>query len=151
MNKDLRFRINKPSVVYEQFDDEFVLINLDSGNYYCFESVGAYIWEFVQNGTSETEIIDEVARQYAGSLSTIENAVKLFLKELQNEGLIVPDATKEVQTGKELYKQAAVGTGMEKINFETPVLSKFTNMQEFLLVDPIHEIDYNDWPKNKPE
>jgi hypothetical protein len=151
MNKNLRFRINKPSVVYEEFDDELVLINLDSGNYYCFESVGAYIWGFVQSGASETEIVEEVVRQYEGSPSTIEDAVKLFLKELQEEGLIVPDGTREAKTDKELYRQDAIGLGTEKINFEAPVLSKFTNMQEFLLVDTIHEIDYNDWPKNKPE
>lgn len=151
MNKDLRFRINKPSVVYEKFDDEVVLINVDSGNYYSFEMVGAYIWDFIQSGASETEIIDEVSKRYAGSILTIEDAVNIFLSELQEEGLIVPDKTQAAEMRKNPHNHITIGSEMQKINFESPVLSKFTNMQEFLLVDPIHEIDYTDWPKNKPK
>ncbi len=100
MNKALRLRINKPSVVYEKFDDELVLINLDSGNYYSFEKVGADIWGFIQSGASETEIIEEISQRYAESLSTIEDAVKKFLSELKEEGLIVPDETQEAESTK---------------------------------------------------
>jgi len=148
--KDLRLRINKPSVVYEKFDDELVLINLDSGNYYSFEKVGADIWDFIQNGASEADIIDEVSQRYAENLSTIEDAIKNFLSELKEEGLIVPDETKESESTKSFHNKNNIGSETEKLIFESPVLSKFTNMQEFLLVDPIHEIDYTDWPKNKP-
>ena len=151
MNKDLRFRINKPSVVYEKFDDELVLINLDSGNYYSCEKVGTDIWDFIQNGASETEIIEEISQRYAESLSTIEDAVKKFLSELKEEGLIVPDETQKTESTKSFHNKNTIGSETEKLIFEFPVLSKFTNMQDFLLVDPIHEIDYTDWPKNKPE
>jgi hypothetical protein len=151
MNEDLRFRINSPSVVYEKFDDEFVLINLDSGNYYSFEMVGSDIWDFIQNGFSETEIIYNISQLYAGSHSAIENAVRIFLSELQKEGLIVPDQIQAAEMSKNSHNHITIGSETQKINFESPVLSKFTNMQEFLLVDPIHEIDYTDWPKNKPK
>lgn len=149
MNKDLRLRINKPSVVYEKFDDELVLINLDSGNYYSFENVGADIWGFIQSGSSETEIIKEVSQRYTGNLSTIENAVQSFLSELKEEGLIVPDETQEAESCETPHNHYSIGSEMEKINFEAPILSKFTNMQDFLLVDPIHEIDYTEWPKKQ--
>jgi hypothetical protein len=151
MSKDFRFRINKPSVVYEKFDDELVLINLDSGNYYSFEKSGADIWGFIQSGASEAEIIEGVSQRYAGSLATFEDAVKRFLSELKEEGLIVPDETQETENIKKPHNQNVLGSEMKKIDFEPPVLSKFTNMQDFLLVDPIHEIDYTDWPKNKPQ
>ena len=150
MNKDLRFKINKPGVVYEKFDNELVLINLDSGNYYSFEKIGADIWGFIQSGASETEIIEEISQRYAESLSTIEDAVKNFLSELKEEGLIVPYETQEAESTKSLHNKNSIGSETEKLIFESPVLSKFTNMQDFLLVDPIHEIDFTDWPKNKP-
>ena len=151
MNKKLRFRINKPSVVYEKFDDELVLINLDSGNYYSFENVGADIWGLIQSGASETEIIAEISQRYTKKISTIENAVQKFLSELKEEGLIVPDETQEAERCETPPNHYTIGAEMEKINFEAPVLSKFTNMQDFLLVDPIHEIDYTEWPKTKPK
>ena len=151
MSKDVRFRINKPSVVYEKFDDELVLINLDSGNYYSFEKVGADIWDFIQSGGSEAEIIEGVSRRYTENSTIIEDAVKNFLSELKDEGLIVPDETQGSESSKEPHSRNIISFETEKINFEPPVLSKFTNMQDFLLVDPIHEIDYTDWPKNKPQ
>ncbi|MBX3014591.1 MAG: hypothetical protein KF832_23935 [Caldilineaceae bacterium] len=33
--------------------------------------------------------------------------------------------------------------------FETPVLNEFTDMQERLLLDPIHEVDHAGWPHRK--
>jgi hypothetical protein len=80
----------------------------------------------------------------------IEDAVKNFLSELKKEGLIVPEETQEAESSKTPHNHYSIGSEMEKINFEAPILSKFTNMQDFLLVDPIHEIDYTEWPKNKP-
>lgn len=118
MNKNLRLRINKPSVVYEKFDDEHVLINLDSGNYYSFEKVGSDIWGFIQSGASEAEIIEEIFQGYAKSLSTIEDAVKKFLSELKEEGLIVPDETEEVESTKKHHNQNTIGSETKKINFE---------------------------------
>ena len=38
------YRINSPGVVFEAFDDEVVIINLDSGNYFSFNKVGSAIW-----------------------------------------------------------------------------------------------------------
>ena len=43
MSSDIRFRINRPRVVYEVMDDEVVIIDFDTGNYYSLEKVAADI------------------------------------------------------------------------------------------------------------
>ena len=42
----------------------------------------------------------------------------------------------------------AVGTSSktEKLGFEAPILQKYTDMQDLLLLDPIHEVDEAGWP-----
>jgi len=149
MNADSRFRINKPSIVYEKFDDGFVVINLDSGNYYSIENVAADIVDFIQEGDSRGDIIVRISNRYEGNASAIEIAVDKFLNELHEEGVIVPDGTSSAEMSITHHGNGATASETEKVRFEPPVLSKFTNMQEFLLVDPIHEIDYTDGPKKK--
>lgn len=149
MDKDCRYKVNQPSVVFEKFDDELVLINLDTGNYYSFESVGAYIWDFVQDGFSYSEIMHEVSGEYRGDPAAIENAVKDFVNKLSEEGLIVPDGVQPTAGRKKTDTSHGTEVAKQKKDFELPVLNKFTNMQDFLLVDPIHEIDYSDYPKKQ--
>lgn len=149
MDKDCRFKVNQPSVVYENFDDELVLINLDSGNYYSFEDVGAYIWERIQECSSYAEIVDGISRKYLGDAATMENAVEQFIDELLEEGLIVTDGVEPTIGRKISDNSHANEAEKQKKDFELPVLNKFTNMQDFLLVDPIHEIDYSDYPKKQ--
>ena len=38
------FPVNEPSVVYEAFDEEIIVMNLDAGNYYSVTGTGRTIW-----------------------------------------------------------------------------------------------------------
>ncbi|MDI6809774.1 MAG: hypothetical protein QME66_12490 [Candidatus Eisenbacteria bacterium] len=40
MSSSPRFRVNQPNVIFEVFDDEVVIVNLDSGNYYSLDKSG---------------------------------------------------------------------------------------------------------------
>ena len=62
------------------------------------------------------------------------------MAELQEEGLIVPDEI----TGKPVVGQT--GGQAVKTPFVRPVLQKFTDMQDILLLDPIHEANDMGWP-----
>ena len=148
MNLHRHYRINRPDVVYETFDDEIVIINLDSGNYYSFDRVGVDIWGLIESGAAVSEIVERVINRYeCSSLDDIENAVNQPIAELEKEGLIVPDELPKNENRKGLGIEVTTESGTEKAIFEKPVLQKNTDMQDFLLVDPIHEVDYTDWPQ----
>jgi hypothetical protein len=35
--------------------------------------------------------------------------------------------------------------------FEPPLLEKYTDMQDLVLLDPVHEVDSTGWPAPKPD
>ncbi len=71
MNPSMRFRLNQPSVIQETFDDEVVIINLDSGNYFSLDKVGAALWGLITRGAAAGEMIEALARRYAGDAAGV--------------------------------------------------------------------------------
>src|SRR6185369_456216 len=143
-----RFRINTPTVTHETIDGEAVIINLDSGNYYSLVEAGSFIWALVDKGASASEVQDVVQLSYEGDAADIDQGVQQLLAELQQENLIVPvDGTPAV----DLTDLTASHNGHGKPSFKAPSLNKFSDMQELLLLDPIHDVDDTGWPKPVPD
>jgi hypothetical protein len=145
-----RLKINEPNIVHENIDGETVILNLDSGNYYSVVDAAADIWNYIEKGAPVSEIMPLIRANYECSKAEEENAVNAFIAQLQEEGLIIavddksaasllPQNWKEQITVKEI-----------KAVFNAPVLSKYTDMKDLLLLDPIHEVDATGWPSVKP-
>ncbi len=146
MSSDIRFRINRPRVVYEVMDDEVVIIDFDTGNYYSLEKVAADIWAMIEAGASLPEMVEALTGRYAGDSTVIDSAARQFVAQLQSEQLIMADHTRGPATVGELKVGAGAPTGGQRPSFGAPVLSKYSDMQELLLLDPIHEVDEAGWP-----
>ena len=138
-NSHQQYRANTPKVVFEAFDDETVLINLDSGNYYSFCGSGAVVWDLLIAGSTSERICEKLRGQFPESASEIDAGVAAFVDELLAEGLIVPNG--ETTAPKEMPKELAL------TSFERPSLQKYSDMAELLLLDPIHEVDKTGWPR----
>jgi len=82
------YRVNAPKVVYEAFEDETVLINIDSGNYYSFSGSGALIWDRIVSGESIASVIEYLQERFADA-ADIALSVEDFVRELVEENLIV--------------------------------------------------------------
>jgi len=141
------FRINSPTIIHEVIEGEAVIINMEKGHYYSIDHTGAGIWELVDKRASADEIIQSITQCYAGDPKSIQNSVIDFLAELQRENLIVP-------TSKETDDQTHSGnviTPNERLPFTPPELHKYIDMQDLLLLDPIHEVDESGWPNVGPD
>lgn len=143
-----RFRVNTPTVTHETIDGEAVIINLDSGNYYSLVDVGSFIWGLVDHGASANEVQNLVLQTYEGSATDIDRGVQELLVQLQLENLIVPV---DESTMVALDQIAPSNNNHEKPLFNPPSLHKYSDMQELLLLDPIHDVDEAGWPKPNPE
>ena len=150
MTEHPRFLCNKGRITYEIIDGEVVIINLESGAYYSMDKTGAQIWDFIDNGLSKGKIVQELDRLYQGDSLEIERAVDGLLDELQQEHLIIPGDALEVQVPHGADENGNVLSNGNKPIFEQPILQKYTDMQELLLLDPIHEVDEAGWPHAKP-
>lgn len=146
----MNLRINRPKVILEAFDDEVVLVNLDSGNYYTIDKVGVDIWEYIEQGADTDEIVKRVIDAHEADSSHIEVAVLEFVGELQQEGLVVPAETQEAESPCTETAHAEAEVKAKQLGFESPILNAYTDMQDLLLLDPIHEVDDTGWPNVKP-
>jgi hypothetical protein len=132
-----RYQLNEPDVIQEIIDGEALIVHTRTGSYYSLLGSGVRIWEGLLGGMS----VEQTARQFTTSdqvgLEGIREQVEQFIAQLLADELIRPDQRPEA-SAPELSQPLA---------FETPVLQKFTDMQELLLVDPIHEVDPEaGWP-----
>ena len=65
-----------------------------------------------------------------------------LLDELAAEGLIEPDGA----SGDADVAAAAPPTTNGRLPFQAPVLEKHSDMQDLILLDPVHEVGPRGWP-----
>lgn len=143
MEHNSRFTVNQPSVIGEVIDNEAIIVNLDSGAYYSLRGPGAYIWQMIERGDTAAAMVEQASRLYpAAEKVTIEAGVSALITELQHEQLIVP-----VADSPRLDNASPIAPPVPDGPFEAPVLEKYTDMADLLLLDPIHEVDdLAGWP-----
>lgn len=138
------FGVNRPDVMHETIEGEVIAINLVSGNYYSLRGSGAEVWVLVSEvgpiGTAE--LADALAARYATPRAEIEAEVARFLAELAREGLVAP---REPVEGASRPVLAAVGEPRDA--FEPPSLETYSDMQDLVLLDPVHQVDHMGWPR----
>jgi len=151
MRKESVYGINKPDIVFEYFDDETVIINLKNGNYYNINQAGTDILSFIEQKLSLAQIIAEMKKKYDFSFSYqfVDSEINKFIKELLNEKIIRREEFPHQENDPDLTKESELSMNCESIPFSPPCLNKYTDMQELLLLDPIHDVDETGWPKKK--
>ena len=146
MTTDRYYRIKEPDVLHEAFDNEVVLINLEDGNYYSLQGVAAMIWNFIAKNLSPEGIVEQILLHYTGDHDEIALSVNNFFAELLEDGLI----EKHAPAGQEVVFAAEANLPAEGANdlpvFSPPILERYTDMQDLLLLDPIHDVDEKGWP-----
>jgi hypothetical protein len=131
--------------MHETIEGEVILIALDTGTYYSLRESGADVWEGVARGASQDEIVAALASRYDGSPDEIETAVADLLARLEEERLI--EAADDGDASGWAEADAAPAT---KSPFVTPAFEKHTDMQDLILLDPVHEVDPRGWPHPAP-
>jgi Coenzyme PQQ synthesis protein D (PqqD) len=142
-----RLKINTPPVIHQLLDGEVIVVNLDSGTYYSLDGTAATIWEAIDRGASLGETIADAAARYDAPAAAVERAVTTFVDELRREELVVAEAANGAERPGPTRTNGAPAA---RVTFTEPVLNKYTDMQELLLLDPIHEVDESGWP-NTPD
>ena len=134
------YRINSPPVVLETVDEETIIVNLDTGSYYDLNHTGGRLLEALGRGHSLDAAIDLLASDYSVDREQVAATIGALVGQLESEGIVV-------EAGAEPSAAGAVNGWEPPVKpFEAPALSKYTDMQELLLLDPVHEVDGAGWP-----
>ncbi|MFT5641876.1 MAG: hypothetical protein ACI9A7_001982 [Cyclobacteriaceae bacterium] len=125
----------KSKVVSDQFDGEVVVVSLESGAYYSIRETAQEIWSLIENNVSRSGIINSFSNLTDEETDKIESYLDfLLLEELIDED----DTQVESDTSNSL-------------NFVGLTYSKFDDMSDLIMIDPIHDADEEKgWP-NKVE
>jgi hypothetical protein len=142
MTPDTGFKINSVSFAHQTIEGEVVIVNVENGNYYSLRDTGAEVWTLLESGAGGREIVTELGRRYQTHSGEIDGDVECLLMELQQEGILSPQPAAGSTSGRTTDD----GAGTAKRPFARPVLEKFTDMKDLLLLDPIHEGGETGWP-----
>jgi len=141
MTSESWYRVDPGKVAHETIDGEVIMIHLLIGTYYSLGGAGADLWTHLVNGRGREETLALLEQRYDAEPGFIAETVDSLVKRLAEEELLEP-ATKAAPAPDGPPAEPIP----ERLPFEPPQLEKYTDMQDFLLVDPIHETDETGWP-----
>ena len=79
-------------VLYQEVDGELVLLDLENGNYYGLNAVGARFWTLAQEHGGQTgRILEALLEEFDVSREQIHEDMSGFLTELERRGLVTID------------------------------------------------------------
>jgi hypothetical protein len=134
-----RYAVTDPAIVGESVDGESLVVNLRTGHYYSMRGAGDIAWLGVASGTTLDGLVARVAAVYYGDRAAIRDALAAHLEYLVAEGLVTVD---EIDA-----EPQPDGEPSGAVPFEPPKVEKYTDMEELVLLDPIHEVDEAGWPR----
>ena len=79
--------INK-GVLFQQLQDEGVLLNLDSGQYFGLDGIGTRIWNLLATGKSLPEIASTIVSEYEVGRTQCEADLLKLIGDLDAHGLV---------------------------------------------------------------
>jgi hypothetical protein len=146
MNDSQSFECNTPDVVYEHFGDEVILLNLQSGRYYSLDPIGMLYWEYLSQGVPPRDVTAHIGGVYGNrtSLSQVEADLEALVSEFQSEQLV-----RASTTSRSLADVPQPKTTLPD-EYARPTLSKFDDVAEMLLLDPVHDVSEAGWPNQAP-
>lgn len=140
-----KYRINEPPVAVEVIEGEAVLINFDSGSYYSSQGLGSKIIELVREPRSIADLAKALADPGVGRDEALEALVAGFIEELLTENLVAPVGAVDDRRSERVSPNGGAGSG----GYDAPVLHKYTDLADLLLLDPIHDADAAGWPNGR--
>jgi hypothetical protein len=128
-------RTDVPHIAAELFDGELVVANYDSGIYYSIAPGGALVWQGLRHGLTPDALVEWLAAAFP-SEPDLAPRIRAFIQRLTDENLLAPSDTPE--QGGPLPELGDTFGALE--------IERFEDLQELLLLDPVHDVDTAGWP-----
>lgn len=132
-----------PQVIYEEADHEVVVVNLLQGTYYYLTGTAAFIWMGLHAGLTMRQIVDQIEAR-VGLRELITTEVQDFVRSLVDLSLVEP--SRELPTHAPSVPDIA---DYVSATYESPEIETYSDLQDILLLDPVHDVDESGWPTPK--
>lgn len=132
---DEAYELNNPPVIAELLEDEIVAIDLDAGSYFSIRGKAAQIFGVLAGGSQLSEIVKVTSTSDDPSL---KRELVVFVERCLADNLLRPRRATAAAPVTAAISPWAAGD----LRYET-----FTDMQNLLGLDPVHEADEKlGWP-----
>lgn len=129
------------SVRHERLDDEVIAIDLDTGAYFALDGVAAVCWSVLAAGGAVDAVVDMMAADFEVARDTARSDVQGFVAELVQVHLLTPVDREPVPV-----ESARAVDYLPAGEYRAPAIERFDDLEELLVLDPIHEVDEAGWP-----
>jgi hypothetical protein len=136
------YRVNSPNVISETVGGETIIVNLASGHYFSLQGSAVEVWQGIERGQAAETIVLELEQRYEAGDGEIDAAVRKLLEDFVAAELLVAEGNGVGDAAAAAPSQE----GGERVPFVAPSFSTFTDMQDIILLDPVHEVDTRGWP-----
>lgn len=134
---DQRYAVAGNHILRRQFEDELTVINMDSGAYYSIGGSALAMWDLLELGASPDELTAHLTAQFDVGVNTAEQDVRRIVSILLADSLIL------VYQGEGLGSSAPAEP---RRPYEAPWVETFDDLQDLLLLDPVHDVSGGAWP-----
>ena len=132
------YKFNAPRMIHETIDKETVAIDTETGVYFSITGSGYLIVQALDQGARVADLAARLAAAFGMESTALRPQVEEFVAQLLAEEMVVPS-----EDAPGASAQLALADGQV---YAPPVLERFTDMQDLLLMDPIHEVSNAGWP-----
>jgi len=146
-----RFKVNTPHIVHETIEGETIILNLKNGYYYSFDGIGPVIWKFIEKNAEIKQITQIFLKHFKSPEKDFVTRVMDFIARLEENELIIPSNSNDSETTFISIDELINLMTTENSAFATPILHKYADMQDVLLLDPIHDVNEKGWPEPKKD
>jgi len=139
------YRVNSPQVISETVGGETIIVNLARGHYFSLQGTAVEVWQGLERGEAAETIVLELEQRYEAADGEIDTAVKKLLEDFLAAELVVAEGN-GTGSGTGTVAAASPQDVGERVPFVPPSFTTFTDMQDIILLDPVHEVDTRGWP-----
>lgn len=79
----------KDLVLVQRAADQWILLNVESGQYYALDEVSGRVWDLCDGSHSVSAMVAAICQEYDAPAGEVEEDVLAFLGEMTQEELVV--------------------------------------------------------------
>ncbi|MBA4853043.1 PqqD family protein [Emticicia sp. BO119] len=136
------YQLDSTNIAQEVFGNEAILINIPLGKYYSIRgTTGIRVLELLQKPANTETVLATIQNEFQSDKISARVEIEYLLSQLENENII----TETSLTDPVISEESPIKLPYEKVELEI-----FDDMQELILLDPIHDVEsFRGWPQKK--
>ncbi len=133
--------VASPDIVSEEFEGEFVILDLSCGKYYSMDPAASALWRAIVAGVR----MDDLAAAVDGSAAVTSQSIYEYAEKLVGYGCLA----RSDAPGSAAIDPAMIAALIASPN--PPTVEVFDDLADLILADPIHDVEETaGWPIRKP-